>query len=251
MKLKEKLQRGEKACVAWNQTGACYTSEIFARAGFDGVIIDLEHGPFSLETTVHHCQALSCCEATPLARIADDSPSLIKRVLDTGVHGLLIPQIGTAAQARNAVAATKYPPQGMRGVAGSTRAAGFGHEPMKYFTRANEDIFVAVAIETKEGCENIDEILALDGLDAVFIGPVDLASSLGYLGDPSVEEVQRYIRSIESKAIASKKFLGTVCHDDALIREKFAQGYDFLMVMSDAVFLSKEARRLLGAVREN
>lgn len=249
MILKKKLQLGQKAAVAWNQTGACYASEIFARAGFDAVIIDLEHGPFSLESTVHHCQALSCSDATPLARIADDSVSLIKRVLDAGIYGLLVPQIESAEQARGVVAAAKYPPQGIRGVAGSTRAAGFGHEPLKYLSRANEDIFLAVAIESKTACENLDAILEVEGLDAVFLGPMDLASSLGYLGDPGQPKVQEYIRSIENKVIPSKKYLGTVCYDDALIKEKFRRGYDFLMVISDAAYLSKEAHRLLGAIR--
>ena len=249
MVFKKKLQLGQKVVVAWNQTGACYTSEIFARAGFDGVIIDLEHGPFSLETTAHHCQALSGSDATPLARIADDSVSLIKRVLDTGIYGLLVPQIESAEQVRGVVAAAKYPPVGIRGVAHSTRAAGFGHEPVKYLSRANDDIFLAAAIESKTACENLDAILEVEGLDAVFIGPTDLAASLGYLTGPGRPEVQEYIRSIENKVIPSKKYLGTLCFDDTLIKEKFRQGYDFLMVISDATYLSKEAHRLLGAIR--
>ena len=249
MTFKSKLQRGQKAALAWNQTGAAYTSEIFARAGFDGVIIDLEHGPFSLETTMHHCQALSCCDAAPFARIADDSASLIKRVLDTGIHGLLVPQVETAEQARGVVAATKYPPQGIRGVAGSTRAAGFGHRPLDYLSRANDDIFVAVAIESRTACENLDAILEVEGLDAIFIGPADLASSLGYLADPGQPEVQEYIASIEKSVIPSKKYLGTLCYDEAAIPTRFRRGYDFLMVMSDATYLSKEAHRLLGAIR--
>ena len=251
MTLKKKLQLGRKAALAWNQTGASYTSEIFARAGFDGVIIDLEHGPFSLETAMHHCQALSGSDATPLARIADDGVSLIKRVLDMGIYGLLVPQIENAEQARGVAAAAKYPPQGIRGVAGSTRAAGFGHNPMEYLSRANDDIFLAIAIESKTACGNLDAILEVEGLDAVFIGPVDLASSLGYLGDPGQPEVREVIQSIEDKVIRSEKYLGTVCSDDALIKEKFHRGYDFLMVISDAVCLSKESRRLLDALRAN
>ena len=243
MTFKSKLQRGQKAALAWNQTGSAYTSEIFARAGFDGVIIDLEHGPFSLETTMHHCQALSCCDAAPFARIADDSVSLIKRVLDTGIHGLLVPQVENAEQARGVVAATKYPPQGIRGV------AGFGHRPLEYLSRANDDIFVAVAIESRTACENLDTILEVEGLDAIFIGPADLASSLGYLADPGQPEVQEYIASIEKRVIPSKKYLGTLCYDEAAIPMRFRRGYDFLMVMSDATYLSKEAHRLLGAIR--
>ena len=128
MQLKKTLHQGKPACIAWNQSGSSYISEVYARAGFDGVIIDLEHGPFSLETTAHHCQAMQCSDSTPLARVVSDDAGIIKRVLDTGIYGLLIPQIDTMEQAIEAVSATKYPPQGMRGVAGSTRAAGFGQQ---------------------------------------------------------------------------------------------------------------------------
>ncbi len=245
MLVKQKLQQGKQVCIAWNQSGSNYISEIFARAGFDGIIIDLEHGPFSLETTAQHCQAIQCSNATPMARVVDRHTSTIKRVLDTGIYGLLIPHISSVTKAKQAIAATKYPPEGVRGVAGSGRAAGFTHDAIQYFKRANKDIFVALAVETIEGYHALDDILELDGYDAIFIGPADLASSMGYLGDPSVQEVQDIITSIESKVFASKKYLGTVANNDEQITQKFNRGYNFLMLMSDVGCISKEAHRIV------
>ena len=245
MLIKQKLQQGKQVCVAWNQSGSNYISEIFARANFDGVIIDLEHGPFGLETTIQHCQALQCSDTTPMARSTDGHKSTIKRILDTGVYGLLIPHISNVEEAKQAIAATKYPPEGIRGVAGSHRAAGFTHESLHYFERANEDIFVALAIETTEGYEALDDILQLDGYDAIFIGPADLSSSMGYLNNPSAQEVQNIITSIETKVLSSKKYLGTVANNDEQIIQKFSKGYHYLILMSDIGYISREAHRLI------
>ena len=175
---------------------------------------------------------------------------MIKRILDTGVMGVLVPYVNTREEAEAAVAACKYPPQGVRGVAGSPRAAGYTGNTMPYLSSANNETIVMIAVETLEAVENLDEILEVDGLDGIFIGPVDLASSMGYLGDPGQEEVQEAIRLIEDKVFASEKFLGTLAATWEKANACFERGYQWMVVMQDGATLVRASRQAVSQFRD-
>jgi 2-dehydro-3-deoxyglucarate aldolase/4-hydroxy-2-oxoheptanedioate aldolase len=187
----------------------------------------------------------------PFARAPWNDMVAIKRILDTGVMGVLIPYVNTKAEAEAAVAACKYPPQGVRGVAGSPRAAGFTRNMLPYLRSANEETIVMIAVETLDAVANLDEILTVEGLDGIFIGPVDLASSMGYLGDPGQPEVQETIALIESKVFASDKFLGTLAGTWEKAQDCFEKGYQWMVVMQDGVALLKAADNVVRKFRES
>jgi 2-keto-3-deoxy-L-rhamnonate aldolase RhmA len=240
-KIKSLLKQGKPTAGAWLQMTSPFSAEIMARAGFDWLIVDMEHAPGDFLNLASQLQAIGGTDCVPFVRAPWNDPVAIKRILDTGVLGVLIPYVNSAEEARNAVAACKYPPEGIRGLAGSPRAAYFGQNSMDYLKDANEEILVIIAVETGEAIANLDEILAVDGLDGIFIGPMDLATSMGYFGDPSHPEVQQAIATVEEKTLKAGKYLGTVGGSWEQARKKYDKGYQLLMLMSDSVDLAKLA----------
>jgi 2-keto-3-deoxy-L-rhamnonate aldolase RhmA len=240
-KIKSLLKQGKPTAGAWLQLTSPFSAEIMARAGFDWLIVDMEHAPGDFLNLASQLQAIGGTDCVPFVRAPWNDPVAIKRILDTGVLGVLIPYVNSAEEARNAVAACKYPPEGIRGLAGSPRAAYFGQNSMDYLKDANEEILVIIAVETGEAIANLDEILAVDGLDGIFIGPMDLATSMGYFGDPSHPEVQQAIATVEEKTLKAGKYLGTVGGSWEQARKKYDKGYQLLMLMSDSVDLAKLA----------
>jgi 2-dehydro-3-deoxyglucarate aldolase/4-hydroxy-2-oxoheptanedioate aldolase len=246
-KVKILLKEGKRVSAAWLQAGNPMTAEIVARCGFDIVMIDMEHGPGDIQTLIAQIQACQCSESVPFVRAPWNDLVVIKRILDAGVYGLLVPYVNTKEEALRAVAAAKYPPLGVRGIAGSPRAAGFGYNQMAYLRSANDEIFVMTAVETAEAVSNLDEILSVDGLDGIFIGPMDLATSMGYLGDPSAAAVKSAIETIERKVLASGKVLATVGGTWADSKAKYEKGYRLIVSMSDTVTLAQAARERADA----
>lgn len=240
-KIKTLLKQGKQTAGAWLQMTSPFSAEIMARAGFDWLIVDMEHAPGDFLNLASQLQAMGEAGCVPFVRAPWNDPVAIKRILDTGVMGVLIPYVNTAEEAKNAVAACKYPPEGIRGLAGSTRAAYFGQNSMDYLKDANDQILVIIAVETGEAIDNLDEILAVEGLDGIFIGPMDLATSMGYFGDPSHPEVQQAIATVEKKTLKAGKYLGTIGGSWEQAKEKYDRGYQFLMLMSDSVDLAKLA----------
>lgn len=226
-------------------------AEIFARAGFDWLIIDMEHAPGDQATLLGQLQAMNGTGTVPFVRVPWNDEVAIKKVLDLGAQGVLIPYVNTGDEARAAVAACKYPPQGVRGVAGSTRAAGYGADTKAYLSRANREIVVVVAVETREAVDNLDDILQVDNLDGVFIGPMDLATNLGHLGNPAHPEVQEIIGGIEAKVLASDKFLGTLTPSWDKAVSCFERGYQFLILMQDGTALMAAANGMAATFRES
>ena len=248
--VKEKLRSGRKTIGAFLQTLSPVAAEILSASDFDWLIVDLEHSPCSYETLQAQLQAMNGSGVVPFARAPWNDPVAIKRILDTGVQGVLVPYVNTKAEAEAAVAACKYPPQGIRGVAGSPRAAGYTRNMRSYLDAANEEIVVMIAVETMEAVDNLDEILEVDGLDGIFIGPVDLASSMGYLGDPSQAEVQEAIARIESKVLPSDKFLGTLTPNWDKARACFEKGYRWLVLLQDGAALKTAGDSAVAPFRE-
>lgn len=240
-KVKSLLKQGGKTAGAWLQMTSPFSAEIMARAGFDWLIVDLEHSPGDFLNLASQLQAMGGTDCVPFVRAPWNDPVAIKRILDTGAMGVLIPYVNSGEEAKSAVAACKYPPDGIRGVAGSPRAAYFGQNSMDYLKDANEEILIIVAVETGEAIENLDDILDVDGLDGIFIGPMDLATSMGHLGDPSHPEVQAAIATVEEKTLKAGKFLGTIGGSWEQARQKYERGYQLLMLMSDSVDLAKLA----------
>jgi 2-dehydro-3-deoxyglucarate aldolase/4-hydroxy-2-oxoheptanedioate aldolase len=249
--VKNKLQSGKKTAGAFLQTLSPVSAEILAASGFDWLIVDLEHSPCSYENLQAHLQAMNGSGVVPFTRAPWNDAVAIKRILDTGVMGVLIPYVNNRKEAEAAVAACKYPPQGIRGVAGSPRAAGYTRNMKEYLGSANDEVVVMIAVETMEAVENLDDILEVDGLDGIFIGPVDLASSMGYLGDPAQPAVQETIRLIESKVLPSDKFLGTLAPTWEKASACFEKGYQWLVLLQDGAALKAAGDAAMANFRKN
>lgn len=240
--VKQKLKSGGRTIGAFLQMMSPVSAEILSRSGFDWLIVDLEHAPGDFSNLQLQLQAMNGSDIVPFARAPWNDEVAIKRILDTGVMGVLVPYVNSREEAETAVAACKYPPQGVRGVAGSPRAAGYTGNAAGYLASANDETIVMVAVETTEAVDNLDEILRVPDLDGIFIGPMDLASSMGHLGDPGHPETQAQIAIIEKKVLASDKFLGTVAISRDKAIECFEKGYQWLVVMQDGASLLKTGR---------
>ena len=248
-RLKRMLREGKRTAGAWLQIASPFTAEILAQAGFDWLIIDMEHGPGDILSLVSQLQAMNGSRAVPLVRAPWNDFVTIKRILDAGVYGLLVPYVNTAEEAEAAVRACRYPPHGIRGVAGSPRAQGYGQNVQAYLARANDEILLITAVETPAAVANLDEILAVEGVDGVFIGPMDLATSMGYLGNPGHPEVQQAIAEIEGKVLAAGKALGTISGTWEQAQQLYERGYQLVMLMADGVSLAKLAAEKVGQFR--
>ena len=248
--VKRMLKEGKKTIGAWLQIASPFTAEIMCRAGFDWLIIDMEHGPGDILALTAQLQAMSGSGVVPFVRAPWNDFVMIKRILDAGVYGVLVPYVNSRTEAEAAVRACKYPPEGIRGIAGSPRAAGYGQNPKEYLTKANDLIFVITAVETMEAVSNLDDILEVPHLDGIFIGPMDLATSMGYFADPSQPAVQTVIAGVEKKVLGAKKILGTIANDWDQARKLYQRGYQLLMVMADGVALGKLAAERVSLFRK-
>ncbi len=246
-RFKDRLAEGRPLRGLWQSLANPYTTEICARAGFDWLLMDGEHAPNSLPLLLAQLQAVTPFEVTAIARTPNDDPAVIKQYLDIGFSTLLVPMVESTAQAQRIVAATRFPPRGIRGVASATsRASGFGADA-NYLSTAHENVTVIVQIESRTGLAALAEIAATPGIDALFIGPADLAASLGHLGNPRHEEVQAAISVALGKLREAGKPAGifALSPDDA--RARFAQGFAFVSLGTDIGLLTGGARSLLAA----
>lgn len=240
------LKEGKKISGGWLQAGSPITAEIMAEAGYDVLMIDLEHGPGDIMTTMLQIQAMKGEKAVPFSRAPWNDFVQIKRILDAGVYGLLVPYVNTKAEAMAAVEAVSYPMSGIRGVAGSPRAAHYGNKAMDYLQSANDEVFLMTAVETPEAVSNLDEILTIERLDGIFIGPMDLATNMGHFGNPKAEEVQAAIKTIEQKVLAAGKVLSTVAGSWEDAQKKYERGYQMVVFFSDTTSLGAAARATLA-----
>lgn len=240
---KRNLAEGARQIGLWSQLANNIAAEIISRAGFDWIVLDMEHGPNELPALIAQLQAMTGGSAEPVVRPPWNDMVVIKRVLDAGCRTLLIPYVQNADEAEQAVAAARYPGAGKRGVAGGTRASGYGRIA-NYLGRASDEICVLVQVETETALNNIEEIAAVDGVDGIFIGPSDLSASMGYLDQRDAEPVQKAIREAARRIVATGKapgILGTV-EDDA--RRYIDWGFTFVAVGSDAGLLVKSTDAL-------
>lgn len=232
----------------WSSLASAAAVEIVSRSGFDWLLIDTEHSPNETPAILAQLQAATGGTATPIVRVAWNDPVLVKRVLDLGVQTVLFPYVQTADEARRAVAATRYPPAGIRGVAGSTRAAGYGRIK-NYLQRADAEMCVIVQVENRTGCENVEAIAAVEGVDAVFVGPNDLAAALGHLGNIAHPDVQAAIGGVLAKLKARRKPAGYLSYNQADARQRFADGFTFIAVTSDVTLLQRGGDEVVKAFK--
>ncbi len=226
------LRAGKTLIGCWASLASNITTEILGYAGFDWILIDGEHAPNDYTTFITQLQALKDSPSAPIVRPQWLDPVVIKRLLDIGFYNFLIPFIETPEQATRAVAATRYPPQGFRGVGTNHRGNKFATIP-DYFERINDEICVTVQIESKQGVENAAAIAAVDGVDALFIGPSDLSAAYGVMLKPSRPEVQAAIQQILDGAKKHGKACGILAPVEADARKYLEMGMTFVAVGGD------------------
>lgn len=241
---KERLLSGECLYGTWLNLASHMTAEIVGAAGFDWVVIDMEHGPGDFSNLICQMQGLSGSDTVPLVRVAANDSVIIKRTLDTGAQGIVIPLVNSAEETKMAVKAVKYPPKGIRGVARMTRAAGFGTNFRDYFDLADKKILTAVQIETREAVDNVFDIAGIDGIDMLFVGPLDLTTSLEVQGQLDHNKTQKALRRIEKAAQDNKKILGILIGNVEQALKFKERGYCFIGVGSEGALLNTSAREL-------
>ncbi len=229
---RKSLLSGDTVIGCWCSLANPITTEVLGIAGFDWILLDGEHSPNDITTFVPQLMALKGSASAPVVRPRWNDPVVIKQLLDAGFHNFLIPFVESAVDAKRAVAATRYPPQGIRGVSVSTRNNNYGTVP-DYFKIVNDNISVVVQIESRKGCDAIEEIASVEGVDGVFIGPSDLAAGFGYLGNPSHPEVQEAMQKIIGGAKRYKKAVGILAPVETDARRYMQMGVSMVAVGSD------------------
>ncbi len=241
--LRARLQAGQPTVGGWQQLPCPEAAEIMGRAGYDWVAVDMEHGPIDRHQLPNLFRALEYGGALPFVRVAEASRFNIKAALDAGAKGLILPMIETASQLAEALAFARYPPQGERGV-GYCRANNHGGDFDAYLDEAKHT-FIAAQIEHIRAVDNLEEILALPGLDAIMVGPYDLSGSLGVTGQLDHPDMEKAMQRIA--ALAAQRGIPMGCHvvqpNPEELRARIREGYLFLAYGLDTVFLSAAARR--------
>lgn len=238
-KVKARLKAGEAVVGSWLAIPSAVSARYMAQLGFDYLCVDLEHQPIGIETASAMFTAIAASGLTPLARIPWNTPENIKRVLDCGAHGIVVPMVNTRAEAEAAVAAAKYPPAGIRSVGGVLHAMNFGTDPATYYARANDEILVVVQAESPQGVANADEILSVPGVDAVFIGPNDLLSMMGQTpkmendSQEFVDALAHIVKTAEKHGVAAG--IHTANHEAC--NRRMGEGFRFMAIASDARFV--------------
>ena len=228
----------------WASLGSPLSAEVLVHSGADWVLVDLEHGPAGVPELLMHLQAMAGAPASSLARVPSDDPTIIKKVLDVGAQTLLVPFVETAEQASAVVASARYAPEGRRGMALTTRAASFGRDK-DYLATANQEVCLMVQIETARGVENVDRIAAVDGVDALFVGPADLSASRGHVGNASHPEVERAVAAIVDAGRRARKPVGIYSSSIGDARARISQGFRVVALGSDVQLLVAGAQRAM------
>lgn len=249
-RVKELWREGKAAVGTWLVLGSPITAEIIAHMGFDWVVVDTEHGSIDIGITQSIIQAINITNTVPMVRVPWNDPALIKRALDAGAYGLVIPMVNSREEAIRAVKAARYPPLGIRSY-GGPRARLYGGAD--YFEHANEEIALIMQIEHIEAVSRIDEILSVAGVDAFFIGPSDLAISMGL--KPGMDQTDpRHVEAVSKVLAAGKKHGipgGIHVGSPEAVNERIAQGCQFIGLASDERFLRSAASAALNKVSQD
>jgi len=245
---KHALAAGELQIGLWSTLGSTVGADILGDCGFDWILLDTEHSPNELPDLLAQMQALGRSATTPIVRPAWNDTVLIKRILDIGAQSVLLPYVQNADEAAQAVAATRYPPAGVRGVTGSGRASRYGRV-QGYLQKADSEICVLTQVETVPALAELDRIAMVDGVDGVFIGPADLAASMGHVGQPGHDDVQAAIKDAIGRLKAAGKPGGILTPSADEAKRYIDWGFTFVAVGIDLLILSKGAEALAQSFR--
>jgi 4-hydroxy-2-oxoheptanedioate aldolase len=248
-RFKRRLAAGPSAPLgSWLMAAAPATAEAMGHVGFDFLVVDMEHVPIDLGDLAHILRAIGCTGAAPVVRLPWNDQVTIKRVLDLGAETLMVPFVETAEEARAAVSFAQYPPHGVRGVAAVHRASRFGRAS-DYLARAGEETFVIVQLETPQAIARLPEIAAVEGVDALFVGPGDLSAAMGRMGQVGHPEVQALIAEAARGAKAAGKPIGIVGPNPEMVARFLDYGYSFAAIASDVAMMTGRAADWLGTLR--
>jgi len=250
MSLKQRLQKKDLTIGSWITIGNPIVAEIMARAGYDWLTVDMEHSAITFEVAQDLIRVIDLCGVTPLVRVGINDATFIKRVMDAGSHGVIVPMVNSKTDAEKAVCAVKYPPKGFRGV-GLARAHKYGMDFEGYMNWNSENSIVIVQVEHIKAVENLEAILDVDGVDGFIIGPYDLSGSLGVPGEfdhPDVVEALAYVKNIAQKKNALSGF-HVVPPEIEPFQQKIDEGYKFIAHSLDTLILGSQCEFLMKRMR--
>lgn len=247
---KRALAAGKPQFGLWAALADAYVTELLATAGFDWLLIDNEHAPNDVRSTLTQLQAVAAYASHPVVRPVRSDSALIKQLLDIGAQTLLLPMIDTAEQAADAVAATRYPPQGIRGVGSALARASRWNRIPDYLNTAADELCVLVQVETVLGMDNLPAIASVEGVDGMFFGPADLSASMGLLGKPGDVSVREAICSGIKTVRNAGKAAGVLAPDAGIAAEYLAAGATFVAVGTDTGLLSRAAADLAASYKK-
>ena len=249
--LRERVTSGELLVGTFLNLGSSLTAEIAGNAGFDWVLIDLEHGAGNRQELLYQLQAIESTPAVPFVRIAWNDPVLFKQVLDLGASGIMVPYVQTADEARRAAAAVRYPPEGIRGVAAMNRACSFGPGFDEYFKTASSKLVTILQIETAEAIRNIEQIASVDGADVLFVGPMDLSVGLGIPMLWSHPDLRSALKKVVNACRKAGKTAGMIVMNEDQIEQAVADGFTMLSYSSDSSVVVKGLQSIASAFRKH
>ena len=247
--LKKRIRNGEAVNGCWLNLGSSITAEIVGQAGFDWVLIDLEHGAGEEKDVLSQLQALQHSNTAAIVRVESAERQRIHRVLDAGAEGVMCPHIDSTADAKKVVDGLRYPPGGSRGVAKMVRASGFGKNFAEYYSNANENIVGVVQIETPEALRHLDEIAAIDGVDVLFIGPADLTMSLGIFGQFDHQLFTDAVKATVNAAQKAGKAAGILIFNPDEYTRYYELGIRMIACGADATFVAEGSRNMAGKLQ--
>ncbi|MBT6204969.1 MAG: hypothetical protein HOI34_14900 [Rhodospirillaceae bacterium] len=250
-KIRDALNDGRKQLGGWVNMESLIATEIMAGAGFDFLMIDQEHGPGTSLSAISQQQAIrSGGPCAAFLRVFANDMNLIKKALDSGVDGLMVPMVETAEAAAGVAASCLLPPLGLRGVApGNVRAARYGYEKDHFIKTKGQDVFIMTQVETAPTVENLEEIGKVDGIDMLFIGRNDLASSIGKLDDQTSAESMELLTQAERKIKESGRWMGGIPSPDDSAAAMFERGYDMVIAAADHALLRDGAVRVVKSLK--
>jgi len=224
------------------------TAEALSYSGFDFLVVDMEHVPIEFSDLAHILRAIRCGQSQAVVRLAWNDQILVKRALDAGAQTLMLPFIQNAEEAKAAVAYTRYPPHGIRGVAAVHRGSNYGTTP-DYLKSAHHSLCTIAQLETPEAIECLSEITSVEGIDALFVGPGDLSAAMGHIGHIDHADVQKLIEKAARDAHSAGKPIGIVGANPDMVKRFMAYGYDFVAVASDLALMTGRAQEWLAKLR--
>lgn len=244
------LRDKQKQVGLWVSLRNNFAAEVVASAGFDWLVVDMEHAPNDLSTVLSQLQVFAAHGSSVIVRPDWNDSVLVKRLLDIGAPGLLFPMIQSVEEAEKAVAATRYPPRGIRGVSASTRANAFGRM-QDYFDRVEDETTVMVQLETRAAIEQAEQIAAVDGVSGVFFGPADIAADIGKLGQPMCDEVWELVMPVAKALMAKGVPVGTLMLDNEFAARLFDEGFTFIACGADLGLLARGADALAAKMKDH